>query len=433
LAGPPRNTGRVSTRGGCEIASTVDEAGYTGPIDRVTQEPCGFIPQLLFDLLMLRPLLLAACVAVSASHVALAQVRQDSESAVKPAAPSEAELVVYGSTSQRFARYLIDGFKALYPTIAVKYVSIPARELDSRLRRDAGTVNGPDIVWSSAMDEQMRAALDGYAQRYRSPEAANIPAWGKWRDQLYATTYEPIVLAYNRRLLPAAEVPKTHDALRERLNANPQMYHGRISTYDTRNDEVGILPFRLDAIRFSQFWGLIQAMRAADADWQSASASILDSISAGRTLIAYNIAGTEAIRRARRDPLVGVQFTMDYTLVASRVMFIAKQAPHPNAARLWVDYVLSKEGQQQLQVADITPIREDVKGVDPGIVLLRRTGSIAKPIALNAELERLSVSNTAAAEFAKRLRTMGSPVTGTEDWNARTSVAHWNPEDVRFR
>jgi iron(III) transport system substrate-binding protein len=377
----------------------------------------------------MRLLIFSACTVLLAVHTAIAATRHPDTSSrpLAELAAHEGEVVVYGSTSERFARYLVDEFNALHPTITVKYVSLPPRELDARMRQEASGDNGPDVVWSNGMDLQMKAALDGLAQAYRSPEAASLPSWAKWRDRLYATTYEPVVLVYNRRLVPADKVPTTHEELRERLTAKAGKFRGKVSTYKLDNVEVGSLPFRLDVINNPRFWELLRVMRADHLDEQASSAGILDRISSGQSLVAYNIAGEEAIRRARRDPLIGVQFTLDYTLVASRVMFIAKHAPHPAAARLWVDFILSKRGQQQMQVADMFPIREDVSGIDAGLVLLRQATKVAKPIALDSKLATLCAP-AAAQAFSERWQAVlyGAPYSRPPEIGTltRTSRGH---------
>lgn len=348
-----------------------------------------------------------ACAVLLVSHLAGAATRPRGDAvqqSIVDAASREGALLVYGSTNERFARYLVDKFMALYPEIVVKYVTLPVEQLDAQMRHDDVSGNGPDVVWSSAMDLQMKAALDGLAQPYRSVEAASLPSWAKWRDRLYATTYEPVVLVYNRQYVSQADVPTTHQKLRERLSIAPEKYRGKVSTYELDNGEVGALPFHLDARYDPRFWELVRAMRAEGLDEQSSSAAILDRISAGQSLIGYNIAGLEAFRRARRDPLVGVQFTMDYNLVMSRVMFIARHAPHVNAARLWVDFLLSKAGQQQMQIADLFPVRVDVANVDAGLMMLRRASKVAKPVPLDATLAALRDSGAAQA-FRDRWRT----------------------------
>ena len=47
----------------------------------------------------------------------------------------------------------------------------------------------------------------------------------------------------------------------------------------------------------------------------------------------------------------------------SRVMFINKSAKNPDAAKLWLDYVLSKRGQTLIaNQAQLGSIRSDVNG-----------------------------------------------------------------------
>jgi iron(III) transport system substrate-binding protein len=240
----------------------------------------------------------------------------------------------------------------------------------------------------------MKAAREGLALSYQSPEASSLPKWATWRDQIFATTYEPIVVVYNRRFLQEGNVPTTHRQLRELLVSQTDKYCGKVTTYAVRNDEVGAVPFEFDAKYDPQFWSLARAMGALDTRLEASSAAMIERVRTGQSLIAYNVAGADAIRRARRDPLIGVQFTLDYNLVLSRLMFISKAAQHPNAARLWVDFLLSKQGQQQMQVADLFPIRDDLENADQGIALLRRAPGVAKPLALDEGLASLANAKT---------------------------------------
>jgi ABC-type Fe3+ transport system substrate-binding protein len=81
---------------------------------------------------------------------------------------------------------------------------------------------------------------------------------------------------------------------------------------------------------------------------------------------------------------------------------IRKNAENPNAAKLWVDYMLSPRGQRQLQVADIYPIRDDVTNIEPGVVVLRQLPDVARPAVLKPALAQLADPNK-DIEFEKRL------------------------------
>ena len=67
-------------------------------------------------------------------------------------------------------------------------------------------------------------------------------------------------------------------------------------------------------------------------------------------------------------------------------MFINKRARHPNAARLWVDYVLSKRGQQIIAASHLGALRADVLGEANRAALEKALGSALKPIKVNPAL-----------------------------------------------
>jgi iron(III) transport system substrate-binding protein len=326
-----------------------------------------------------------------------------SAEAVAEAAAHEGRLIVYGSTSAKVAWLVVDDFKAMHPGIDVAYTAMPPAEIDRRFRADLAAGSTPDVVWSIAMDLQMRLALEGHALAYRPSEAAALPAWAQWRNQLYGTTYEPVALAYSRRLVPPDEVPATHADLTKLLFEHADKYQNRITTYHPNNPEIGALAFRQDAAHDRRFWKLADAMGARGVDLRPTTDAMMDRISSGESLFAYDVAASEAIARAKRDPSVAIRFLEDYDLVLSRVMFIARNAAHPNAAKLWVDYILSLRGQTQMRVATLYPIREDVGGTEPGVDMLRSLSRVSKPIALEASLAKMAEPRS-ASDFDKELQ-----------------------------
>ena len=94
---------------------------------------------------------------------------------------------------------------------------------------------------------------------------------------------------------------------------------------------------------------------------------MLSRISTGEHIFAYNVMSSYALERSSRDAAVGVIFPEDYMLVMSRIAFISKQARHPAAAKLFLDFLLSRKGQSCLANHFLTPVRRDVpaRGVGP--------------------------------------------------------------------
>ena len=91
-----------------------------------------------------------------------------------------------------------------------------------------------------------------------------------------------------------------------------------------------------------------------------------------------------------RHPELAMVYFDDYTLVATRVAFVARRAPNPQGARLWLDYLLSIPGQRALaQHGGLHPIRADVTlAPEAGgpVSLAQRVGGAARPILLGPGL-----------------------------------------------
>ena len=109
------------------------------------------------------------------------------------------KVVVYGATDRDVIQAVIDAFEAEHPGLRVDYHDMNSSDLYRRVVAEAAHGGGVDVVWSSAMDLQVKLVNDGYAQRYRSAETASLPAWAVWKDEAFGTTYEPAALVYSRR------------------------------------------------------------------------------------------------------------------------------------------------------------------------------------------------------------------------------------------
>jgi iron(III) transport system substrate-binding protein len=131
---------------------------------------------------------------------------------------------------------------------------------------------------------------------------------------------------------------------------------------------------------------------------------MLRQVATGSMVIAYNVLGAYTVAQTRRHPDIGVVFLNDYTLVLSRLQLISQRANHPNAARLWVDYTLSRRGQALLaERAGLYTVRGDVGGQTTAARLTEQLGSSLHPIALDADLTR-HLDITAYREFVRRWR-----------------------------
>ena len=290
------------------------------------------------------------------------------------AAKKEGKLVIYGATDSKAAAPLIKDFNALYPGITVEYNDMNSTEVYNRFISEmAAGGNTADVMWSSAMDLQMRLASDGYALKYKSVEASRIPGWAVWDDQAYGTTFEPAAIVYNKRLVDPKEVPQTHADF-AKLIQQPK-FKDKVTTYDIEKSGVGFMFMTQDAKEYPKFLELENAFGEARVRVQSSTGTMMERISSGENLIGYNVLGSYALVRAKTDPSIGVQLPKDYTLILSRVMFINKGAKNVNAAKLWLDYTLSQRGQTVIaNDAKLYAIRADVTGETTSADLVKQIG-----------------------------------------------------------
>ncbi len=258
-------------------------------------------------------------------------------------------LVIRSATDLVAIEPLIVGFQHLYPAIEIRYEELNTNELFESMQAPcAGHGPIPDLVISSAVDQQVKLVNDGCAQAYQSPAVDALPNWARWRREVFGLTFEPVVIVYNRDALPADAVPRTRFDLVDLLRAQATMLHGRVATYDIEQSGVGYLFAFEDARQASTYGRLVESFGRTGVVPLCCTALVLDGVADGRYVIGYNVLGSYAVARARQDPRIGIVLPQDYTLVLTRAAFIPTGAATPEAARRFLDFTLSENGQRIL-------------------------------------------------------------------------------------
>jgi iron(III) transport system substrate-binding protein len=309
-------------------------------------------------LILLSLALAAAILLAAAGWLAWSTLKPED---IAAAADREGTVEIWSTTDRDRVEALLADFRRLHPRIKVVYSDLHGSALQTDFLRAAKAGRGtPDLLWSSAMDLQIKLVNDGYAMTYRSSEAANLPDWAKWKDQAWGITAEPIVIVYNRKLIAADQVPNSHLALRRFLEAGPADGRRVVASYDAARSAVGYLYLSQDEQASADIWRLVRAMGRDRLQLYTSAEEILREVSAGRAAFGYNIVGSYALDEMSRNADLGIVMPRDYTLVMSRIAMIPHQARHPAAARLFLDFLLSRDGQRRLAERHITPARADV-------------------------------------------------------------------------
>ena len=320
-------------------------------------------------------------------------------------AEDEGRLVIYATTDTALVSPLLADFQAMYPRVRVEYDDLSSTEMYHRYLAEVqlGTLSA-DVLWSSAMDLQANLVARGYALGYTSPETASLPDWAHWQDRAWATSIEPVAIAYNKRLLPAAGVPHTHDEFSKLLTTQAPRLRGKVITYDIEKSGLGLLLAAQDAKAWPSFWNMVTALGAVDTRLSTTTADMLRRVGNGSITLAYNVLGAYTIAQAHKDANIGYAFLTDYTLALPRFQLISSRASHPNAARLWVDYTLSRRGQSLLaERAGLYAVRGDLTGDATAAVLAAKLGRSLRPITTDADLTRY-LDTAAYRDFVRRWR-----------------------------
>ncbi len=123
---------------------------------------------------------------------------------------------------------------------------------------------------------------------------------------------------------------------------------------------LGFLALLHESLRNTEFDAFMQVLAACRPKTCASNPALVEAVASGRAALGYHVLGSYALRAARNHSSLAIAASGAAPLAVSRVAFIPDRASHPNAARLFLDYLLSQEGQHRLGDAGLFPIRRHV-------------------------------------------------------------------------
>jgi len=187
--------------------------------------------------------------------------------------------------------------------------------------------------------------------RYASPEIKYLQKGFFDSENFWAAIYMmPNVIAYNTRMVSRAEVPVSDEDL-----LNPK-WRGKIGMDYTKPEW-----FSWKLKRMGQEKGLAYMKRLGAQEFRlSAGLSIITGLlAAGEFPLVLNTYIHNAADHKRKGAPVD-WVTQDPVFTKFQPIGISAKAPHPNAAKLFIDFVLSDEGQKIIASFGRMPTRRGV-------------------------------------------------------------------------
>jgi len=273
------------------------------------------------------------------------------------------QLHVWSATDTSAFEPIIKAFEERYSDIEVVYREFNTSELYQVVMYN---IDNPDmeadVIISPAMDLQVKLVNEGLAYQFEPENAEAIPAWAKWRNELYGFSFEPAALVYNKQAFQGITKPTSHTDLSSLVRDYPEMFRGKIGTYDIRKSGIGYFFATQDAIQNNQSSRLIETFGRAGARLYCCSSEILNRVATGELVLGYNVISSYAIEAAKNLPEIGIYFLRDYTIAMSRTAFVPKTSQVKYEAQAFVNFLLSHEGQEVLaNQSALIPINQKVQ------------------------------------------------------------------------
>lgn len=258
-------------------------------------------------------------------------------------------LTLLSAAERRYCEPLLRGFAERHPEIDVDFVFGISTDLHRRYLQEAASGGATsDLIWSSAMDQVMALVLNGHAQPHGVRHT--LPAGASYRDLAVATTCEPLFTLCRDPSRPAGS-PTEIAAL---IAADPKRYRGAIAIPDIETNGLGFLAM----LRWSEdpaFDAFLDALASCQPHAVGAAPALVASVTE-RAELAIHLLGAYALRAVAADASLHVAPSSAPAMAVARVAFIPRRAANPEAASVFLAYLLSSEGQHAIGEAGLFPI-----------------------------------------------------------------------------
>jgi len=280
-------------------------------------------------------------------------------------------LRVISSTDLSFFSPIIDDFLVLNPDLNVEYLVAGSSDIFDEFRR---TPSEFDLVISSAMDLQLKLVNDGYAHR---TESIDYPDWAQWRQSLFGFTLEPASIVVNKSAFADLTVPGSRQEMIEVLRANPELFRGKLGTYDVRKSGLGYLFATQDARTSDTYWRLMEIMGSLGTRLYCCSGEMIEDLANGTIAISYNVLGSYAMARGDLADKIQTILPSDFPITMMRTALIAKNTPRVRSAVLFLRYLTTVRqvdpGVDSFLLPSLQPVSHNVQrsiiALDPGLMI----------------------------------------------------------------
>ena len=280
------------------------------------------------------------------------------------AAKKEGKVVVYGSVVPQAMEGLNKGFEKKYGITVEYWRGDSTKVMDRALTESRAGRPGYDVVEGNR-GVQLIMRQEGLFTKFVAPSSEKFPGHFREKDGLITPwRVLPISILYNTELVKPGDVPKTLDEL-----LNPK-WKNMISMPDpSRHTTTAQFLWNLQKFKGDKWLDYVKALAKQGPHLVESLAPVANVIIKGEAQV-----GITYIKQYK-GPLGYV--LMDKHLTDPNYMSLGGKAPHSNAAKLYIDYACSAEGQKFISedgefvlFPGIYPPIKDAEKVAPNMVFM---------------------------------------------------------------
>ena len=283
------------------------------------------------------------------------------------AAKQDGKVIVYGAQVPQAMKPLHAAFEKKYG-ITVEYWRGDSTKVSERALTEwrAGKP-GFDVVEGNR-GVQLIMRDEGLFQKFIPPSSEKFPAQFREKDGMITPwRVLPISILYNTDMVKSGDLPKTFDDL---LSAK---WTGKITMPDpTRHTTTAQFLWNLSKFKGDKWLDFVRAFARQKPLLVESLATVPNTIIKGEAPV-----GIAYIKYVKQYKGPFSYVAMDKYLTDPNYMSLGAKASHPNAAKLYLEYICSAEGQKMVaeegefvMYPGIFPPIRDAEKVAPGMVFM---------------------------------------------------------------
>lgn len=249
---------------------------------------------------------------------------------------------------------IISAFEAAYPDVTVDMLYSGSVELEQRVyaERDAGSIRA-DVIWAANPAFFLKLKDEDLLLAYESPEAENVPADLKDEDHMFiAGRVFNMGIGYNTNLVSEDEVPRTWAEL---LEWGPRSALASPLHSGTSFTALGAFVYNENL-----GWDWFEQARAAGMQLLRGTGDVTRGLTSGEFAVIKGIDYVLANQAAEGAP-VAFLFPEEGAVTVASPIGITAASKNVEAAQAFVDFIISKEGQEVMVSKFFIPVRTDVE------------------------------------------------------------------------